>query len=450
MRPLLKLVAALALALQALPPLLPQAQAWELPADNATLGQEAVREIVQSSAYPQTSAFRKHVDYIDFSSHGQQFTQVVVTLVPDTPRLHKGRKLVVVGGEPGSEWAGDFLQTPDGGEGPGVWLARRGVTFVGLTRVGRWNFLAADGSGSWADIPLEQRMPIFRRDQRAPWTPADYEVKRSATREATSGDSSVYRVPRPGSPLYQQMLAATPITYLKGYQLAIEHAVPAAQRAGSMVLFWGMSTGGAFLYPLARNYQPDGYLGWGTSSTGLAYAWRKAGQGDFSTPYTPTALRLRERGFDDFGYYTKELDEATRLRWWQAALRGPRFKSGEDAPMQFNVASLAEVALRLWGSDKLPAQERQAGLAHFMREMIEPSFPPDQLKDVAILDINGTRDEAIGPKIVDAHRQVMEPAARRYRVARVEGMQHYLYRQESIQVAGHLWLRFIESGYFDR
>jgi hypothetical protein len=32
----------------------------------------------------------------------------------------------------------------------------------------------------------------------------------------------------------------------------------------------------------------------------------------------------------------------------RAALREPRFKSGEDAPMQFNVASFLEVALRLW------------------------------------------------------------------------------------------------------
>lgn len=442
MRPFMSLVAALALV--------SQAQAWELPADKGTLGQEAVREIVDSRAYPESSGYQRHTAFIDFSSHGQLFTQVVVTLTPDRPRLHRGRKLVVVGGEPGSEWAGDFLQTPDGGQGPGVWLAKRGVTFVGLTRVGRWNFLARDGSGSWADIPIDQRMPIFHRDQRAAWTPADYEVKRSGTREATSGDSSVYRVPRPESPLYRQMLATTPITYLKGYRLAIEHAVPAAERAGSMVLFWGMSTGGAFLYPLARSYQPDGYLGWGTSSTGLAYAWRKARQGDFSTPYTATALRLRERGLDDFTYYTRELDEATRLHWWQSALREPRFKSGEDAPMQFNVAALSELALRLWLSDFLPAQERQAGLAQFVREMIEPSFPPEQLKELAILDINGTRDEAISPKIVDAHREVMEPSARRYRVARVEGMQHYLYRQDSIKVVGHLWLRFIEAGYFDR
>ena len=427
-----------------------QTFAWELPADKATLGKEAIREILDGNAYAETSTFKRDIAFIDFDSHGQKFTQVVVTLTPDKPRLHKGKKLVVVGGEPGSEWAWDFLETPDGGEGPAVWLAKRGVTFVALTRVGRWNFFARDGTGSWADIPIDQRMPIFNRAQSAPWSPADFEVKRSVQKEATSGDSSVYRMPKPDSLLHKQMLATTPLTYLKGYRLAVEHAVPANQRENSFVLFWGMSTGGAFLYPLAKQYKPDGYLGWGTSSTGLAYVYRKAKQGDFSTAYAQTALRLRERGLDDFGFYTKELDEATRLKWWQAALREPRFKSAEDAPMQFNVAALTEVTMRLWLSDFLPAEERKVGLVQFMRDMIEPSFPPAELKDLAILEVNGTKDEAINPKVVDAHREVMEPYARRYRVARVEGFHHYLYRQDNIKVVGNMWLRFIESGYFDK
>ncbi len=427
-----------------------QAFAWELPADKATLDKDAIREILDGDTYAETSTFKRNIAFIDFTSHGQKFTQVVVTLTPDKPRLHEGKKLVVVGGEPGSEWAWDFLETPEGGEGPGVWLAKHGVTFVALTRVGRWNFFAGDGTGSWTDIPIGQRMPIFNREQSAPWSTADFEVKRTVQKEATSGDSSVYRMPKPDSLLYRQMLATTPITYLKGYRMALEQAIPAKQRDRSFVLFWGMSTGGAFLYPLAKQFKPDGYLGWGTSSTGLAYVYRKAKQGDFSTAYTQTALRLRERGLDNFGYYTRELDEATRLKWWQSALREPRFKSGEDAPMQFNVASLSEVALRLWLSDFLPDEERKGGLAQFMRDMIEPSFPPAELKELAILDINGTKDEAISPKIVDAHREVMEPYARRYRVARVEGFQHYLYRQDSIKVVGNLWLKFIESGYFDK
>ena len=424
-------------------------QDWKLPADRETLGRETVASIVAGDAYPASSGFTKRVEYLDFDSFGQSFTQVVVILTPDKPRLHRGRKLVVVGGEPGSEYAGDFFETPEGKEGPGVWLAKRGITFVALTRVGRWNFLAPGDTGSWEGVPLEARMPIFNRRQKAHWAAADFEVKRSGLQGATSGDSAVYRVPKPGTQLHREMLAATPQTYIEGYRRAIERAVPAAERERVFLLYWGMSTGGAFLYPLAKYLPPDGYLGWGTSSTGLAYLLRRAKSGDFQQPYAQSALRLRERGLDDFTYYTRSLDEATRNAWWKNAQKGPRFKSGEDPMMQFGAAALTDVAMRLWTSDFLPASYREAGLAQFVRDMMEPSFPPAELKKVAVLDINGTLDEAIPPRTVDAHREAMEPYTRKYRVARVEGLPHYLFTQEQIKVVGTLWLRFIESGWFD-
>ncbi|HET7730679.1 MAG TPA: hypothetical protein VFK48_11660 [Usitatibacter sp.] len=428
-------------------PLPALAQAWQLPSDGQTLGRDAVEAIRSRDEFPPTGGFTRRVEYIDFESFGQSFTQVVVVLTPDKPRLHAGRRIVVVGGEPGSEYAGDFLETPEGGEGPGVWLAKRGVTFVALTRVGRWNFLAPGDTGSWAGVPLETRMPMFNRRQKAHWTAADFEVKSSGLKGATSGDSAVYRVPKPGTALYRQMLAATPATFIEGYRLAIERAVP--DRREAYLLYWGMSTGGAFLYPLAKHLPPDGYLGWGTSSTGLAYVFRRAKSGDFQQPYAQSALRLRERGLDDFTYYTKSLDPAVREAWWKNAQKGPRFKSGEDPMMQFGAAALTEVALRLWLSDFLPDAYRRAGLGQFVKDMLEPSFPPAELKRVAILDMNGTLDEAIPPKTVDAHREAMEPYARKYRVARVEGLPHYLFTQDHIRVVGTLWLRFIASGYFD-
>ena len=117
--------------------------------------------------------------------------------------------------------------------------------------------------------------------------------------------------------------------------------------------------------------------------------------------------------------------------------------------MQFGAAALTEVAMRLWLSDFLPGSYRKAGLAALVKELMEPSFPPVELARAAILDMNGTLDEAIPPKTVDAHREVMEPYARRYRVARVEGLHHYLYTQDAIRTVGTLWLRFIDSGYFD-
>jgi hypothetical protein len=423
---------------------------WQLPPDKGTVGRETISAILAGNDYPETSGFRRNIEYIDFNAYGQDFTQVVVTLTPDRPRMHQGRKLVVVGGEPGSEYAMDFLETPEGKEGPGIWLAKRGVTFIALTRVGRWNFFDKDGLGSWKSIPIDIRMPIFNRRQAAPWTSADFDIQTNSGKPATSGDSDVYRLPKANTVLYKQMLATTGQTYVTGYRKAIDHALPPDQRAKSFVLYWGMSTGGAFLYPLAKYIQPDGYLGWGTSSTGLAYVYRKATQADYSTPYGKTALRLRERGLDDFGYYTKELDAQTRTQWWQGVLKSPRFKSGEDAAMQFNAAALTENALRLWQADWLPAEYRQRGLAALVQEVMEPSFPPAALKQVAVLDMNGTKDEAIPPKVVDAHREVMEPYVAKYRVARVSDFQHYLYKQDSIKVVGNLWLRFIESGYFDK
>lgn len=422
--------------------------AWEIPRDNGTLSAREVLEILAANDYPATSAYTQRTEFIDFSANGRPFTQVVVTLTPDTPRLHRGRRLVVVGAEPGSEYGMDFLSTVERQEGPGVWLARRGVTFIALTRVGRWNFLAPSGDGSWATVPLGQRMPIFSRAQRAHWTERDYEVRRSGVSTVTSANMSpVYRFPRKGTELEKQMLAATPRVFIEGYRLGLEKVV--TDRSSAFVLFWGMSTGGASLYPLAKYYAPDGYLGWGTSSTGLAHANNTTRQGNTSNIYEPMALRVRERGLDDFEFYTRTVDPRTRAGWWEAALRSPRFKSTEDAAMYFAAGALAEHGFRLWQSDILPAADRAIGFAGFMQAMFETSVPPAALRRIAVLDLNGTNDETLPPATVDANRTVMEPYARTFRVGRIEGLHHYLFTQDSIKVVGTVWLRYIESGLFD-
>jgi pimeloyl-ACP methyl ester carboxylesterase len=421
---------------------------WEIPPDNGTMGREAIAAILAGNDYPETSTYTQTVEFIDFSANGQPFTQVVVTLTPNTPRLRNGKRLVVVGGEPGSEYGMDFISTVEGREGPAVWLAKRGVTFVALTRVGRWNFLAPAKDGSWESVPIGRRMPMFSRTQPAHWPESEYEVRRSGASGATSASvSAIYRFPRKGTALERQMLAATPRVFIEGYRLALEKAIP--DRRGALVLFWGMSTGGASLYPLARYYVPDGYLGWGTSSTGLAYVNNRALTGNFTDVYEHSALRVRERGLDDFEFYTRTLDPDTRARWWKAAQKSPRFKSTEDAAMQFGAAALTEHGLRLWQSDFLPATDRQAGLAAFMQAMFEPSYPPAELRNVPILDLNGTSDETLPPSTVDANRKVMEPYAKKYRVGRIEGLHHYLFTQDSIKIVASTWMRYIESGYFD-
>src|SRR5262245_47280930 len=185
--------------------------AWDFPADNGTLDRQGTAEILAGTEYAETSSYTQRVEFIDFSAHGQPFTQVVIPLTPDKLRLHNGRRLVVVGGEPGSEYGMDFVSTVEKRDGPAVWLARRGITFVALTRVGRWNFLAPTNDGSWETIPLNERMPIFSRGQKTYWARTDYEVKSSGVAvTSTPSASAFYRFPKKGTVLEEQMLAATP------------------------------------------------------------------------------------------------------------------------------------------------------------------------------------------------------------------------------------------------
>src|SRR5215467_12445463 len=172
--------------------------AWDIPPDNGTMPRAAIEEILRSNEYPETSGYKQAIDFIDFSDNGQNFTQVVVTLTPDHPRLRNGKKLVVVGGEPGSEYAMDFVTTVEGKEGPAIWLAKRGITFVALTRVGRWNFLAPSKDGSWETVPLGERMPIFNRAQKSHWPASDYQTvdPRSVP---SANTSSAYRYPKRGT-----------------------------------------------------------------------------------------------------------------------------------------------------------------------------------------------------------------------------------------------------------
>src|SRR5262245_51058345 len=114
------------------------------------MGRETIAAILAANDHPATSSYRQSIDFIDFTSYGQKFTQVVVTLTPDRPLIRNGRRIVIVGGEPGSEYAMDFVRTVEDKDGAGVWLAKRGSTFVAPTRVGRWNFRAATKHGSWA------------------------------------------------------------------------------------------------------------------------------------------------------------------------------------------------------------------------------------------------------------------------------------------------------------
>jgi hypothetical protein len=117
--------------------------------------------------------------------------------------------------------------------------------------------------------------------------------------------------------------------------------------------------------------------------------------------------------------------------------------------MQFGTAALTEIAMRLWHSDFLPQESRQRGLAAFVQDMFEPTYPPAELKKVPVLELNGTKDEVLPPQTVDANRKVTEFYTKKLRVGRIEGLHHYLFTQDSIKTVGTVWMKFIESGYFD-
>ena len=217
-----------------------------VPDDGAVLPAEAVAAITNSDAYPETSGYSKSVDYVDFEIYGKPFTQVVMTLRPEMPRLHEGRPIVVVAGEGGSDNGNGFLATYEGREGIGPWLARRGVTFVAVPRLGRWNFFAEGESGSWTDMPLGERMPVFDRHRLEYWSADDYTSHASQGQASPTG-SDTYRLPKEGSALYDHMLAATPDAMVEGYRRGVRWALAALglPREKALLLYWGFSTGGS-------------------------------------------------------------------------------------------------------------------------------------------------------------------------------------------------------------
>jgi hypothetical protein len=316
-----------------------------------------------------------------------------------------------------------------------------------VPRLGRWNFF--DPAGNWRDIPLGERMPVFTRHQNSYWSPDDY-VTHASTGQASPTGSDTWRRPREGTALYEHMLAATPDAVVEGYRRGAERALETIgkRRDETMLLYWGFSTGGPFLWALNRFLTADGMMGWATSNTGISYYYGRTTTGNYDWGYEDSVLRVRERGRPDFRFYTEHLSEDLREKLWQEALQAPNFKSVEDTSMFFNVAALAEQASRLWHAGFLPPDEIETGYAALVQQVMEPCFPAPQLRDVAVWEMNGTLDQVIQPWKVDAARAVMEQYCKRYRVARLEDFRHDI-MHDTIRVIGQIWLTVIETGYFD-
>ena len=418
-----------------------------LPGDNEILSKEILANIMACDAFPVTTNFTKTIEYIDFEMYGKAFTQVVTTFKPDIPRLHNGREILLVCGEGGKDNGNGFIETYEKKPGMAPWLASRGVTVAIVPRLGRWNFF--NDEGSWKKIPLGERMPIFNRHQLKYWSSSDYTSHASEGQASPTG-SDTYRLPVEGTELYDQMLAATPDTIVEGYRQGAAFALKNHEKSREdiLLLYWGFSTGGPFLWALCRHLTPDGILGWGTSNNPSAYLYSRASTGNHDWPYEQSCLRVRERGRPDFLFYTTHIDERKREEWFEESMHAPNFKSIEDVFMHYNVAALTEHATRLWQSDFLPKTDRTSGFAKFLQKIMLPFYPADELSDVAILEMNGTLDQVIQPWKVDAARKVSERYCKSYRVVRLEDFRHDILH-DTCKTVGRIWFKLIESGYYD-
>src|SRR5262249_55103872 len=156
----------------------------------------------------------------------------------EKPLVVNGKRVVVIGSEGGSDNGRSFVRDYTGKEGLGPQLARRGITFMTLCRLGRWNFLTDEKLGSWKDVPIETRMPIYHRGQKRHW-PADQFTSADAKGVSSPTGSTMTRMPVPGSELEQHTMALTPLTSMTGFETAIRTLVDPAQRQDVLLLYYG-------------------------------------------------------------------------------------------------------------------------------------------------------------------------------------------------------------------
>jgi len=353
---------------------------------------------------------------------------------------------VFVTSEGGSDNGRTFIADNAGKEGLGPWLARRGITLIQLCRIGRWNLLSNDPLGSWGDVPMGGRMPVFNRTQESHWSTDDY-ITIDAEGVSSPTGSQHCRVPRPGTELEDYMLSLIPSTQIAGFELAIKSLLP--DREKILMLYYGFSTGGAYLWPLSKQLPPDGIAGYGMSNFPIAYYGQRAAKGKYDWLYDRSVNRLRERGTRDFEFFNRDLSEAERAEAWQRASQAPRFKSFEDTFMFFNVAALAETVSRLWNAPFLPDAVRRRGFSALMQGNLELCFPSEALRMLHVLDLYGTRDEVLTADVVRSVAANVGPYCGRYRQAFLDGYHHSI-ASDHAAAFGSLWLDAIRSGYYSR
>ena len=419
---------------------------WSTISNGTLFGSELIAKAVSNAAAIANIPFKQDVRYFDFDAYGKTFTQVALVLQPERPLIANGRHVVFVTSEGGSDNGRAFIQDNAGRDGLGPWLARRGITFIQLCRIGRWNFLTSDPLGSWSEVPLGGRMPVFNRAQKSHWSADDY-VTVDADGISSPTGSQHCRVPRQGSELEEYMLALVPSTSVTGFEYAIKSLLPAQSRDEILLLYYGFSTGGAYLWPLSKRLSPDGIAGYGMSNFPISYYSSRAMKGNFDWLYDRSVNRVRERGTRDFEFFNRDLSESERSKSWHNAAQAPRFKSFEDTFMFFNVAALAETVSRLWNSSFLPDAVRRRGFTALVQENLDLCFPSEALGKVRVLDFYGTRDEVLTPEVARCAETVVGPYCGCYRLAFLDGYHHSI-SADHAEAFGSLWLDAIRSGYY--
>src|SRR5262245_39387323 len=173
---------------------------WDTLADGTVLSGDVIGAAIARAQADAERAFTQEIRCFDFESYGRAYTQVALVLRPQHPLRVAGRQIFLVTSEGGSDNGRAFIRDNAGAEGLGPWLARRGITFIQLCRIGRWNFLSGDPLGSWHDVPLGGRMPVFNRAQARHWSPDDYLTVGAEGVSSPTGSQSC-RIPRAGSEL---------------------------------------------------------------------------------------------------------------------------------------------------------------------------------------------------------------------------------------------------------
>jgi len=414
--------------------------------EESVLPADALATLQEKWSDRRDSGFGQEVRFFDFEANGKPFTQVAVVLTPERPLLVDGRRVVVIASEGGHDNGREFIVDTAGEEGAGPWLARRGVTFIALCRLGRWNFLSDDPLGSWIDVPLDRRMPVFHRGQAAHWSPDDF-ITVGAEGVSSPTGSPLCRLPREGTELEDHMLALTPEVALQGFEMAAAACLGETPDDQLLRLYWGFSTGATYLWSFAKRRPPDGVLGYGSAGIPFGHFASRAARDEFGWLYDRSALRVRQRGLSDFDFYNGHLQGEERERHWQAALHSPQFKSYEDTFMFYNVAAQSEALCRLWNKPFLPEAVRQRGQSDLLRANLDLAFPDRSLASVKVLDVFGTRDQILPPPVARANAQEIRPFSSDYRLLFLDGYWHSVSRRH-VEAFGAVWLEAATQGLF--